>query len=139
MSYATVEDMAARFGESVLIQLTDLARRGQVDTAAAQMALDDATAEMDGYLARYTRPFATVPRILTVYCCDIARYRLATGMRQLTDDVQSRYDAAVAYLRLVAKGQAGLSGLPENSAPAADSTVVFAEPQQKVFGRDRPY
>lgn len=139
MSYATVADMVLRFGESVMVQLTDLARSGQVDHAAAQMALDDAAAEIDGYLNRYTRPFATVPRILTVYCCDMARYRLATGMRQLTDDVQSRYDAAVGYLRLVATGRASLGGLPASQAPATDNTVVFAEPVQKVFGRDRAY
>ncbi|QMT39994.1 gp436 family protein [Neisseria shayeganii] len=139
MSYATVQDMVTRFGEGVMVQLTDLVRSGRIDHAAAQTALDDATAEIDGYLNRYTRPFAEVPRILTVYCCDIARYRLATGMRQLTNDVQSRYEAATGYLKMVAKGQAGLSGLPADAAPATDNTVLFVSPSDKVFGRDSVY
>ena len=139
MSYATPADMLARYGEATMIGLSDLERRGVIDDATVQMALDDATAEIDGYLNRYRRPFATVPRILTVYCCDIARYRLATGMRQLTDDIQSRYDAAIAYLKLVARGQAGISGLPLLGEVDTVGAVVMQTPPNKVFGRDQPY
>lgn len=139
MSYATVADMVLRFGESVMVQLTDLVRSGQIDHIAAQLALDDATAEIDGYLNRYTRPFAETPRLLTVYCCDIARYRLSVGMRQLTDDVQARYEAAIAYLRLVAKGNASLSAMPDAAQPPTENTVLFVDPPAKVFGRDSVY
>lgn len=138
MSYATPADMLARYGEATMVGLSDLTRRGVIEEATVQLALDDATAEIDGYLNRYRRPFATVPRILTVYCCDIARYRLATGLRQLTNDIQARYDAAIGYLKLVARGQAGISGLPLAGEVDTVGAVVMQTPPDKVFGRDKP-
>ena len=138
MSYATPADMLARYGEATMVGLSDLTRRGVIEEATVQLALDDATAEIDGYLNRYRRPYAPVPRILTVYCCDIARYRLATGLRQLTDDIQARYDAAIGYLKLVARGQAGISGLPLAGEVGTVGAVVMQTPPDKVFGRDKP-
>ena len=74
-----------------------------------------------------------------MYCCDIAIYRLATGMRQGNDDMDTRYKNAIDYLKQVARGTATISGLPENGQLGTGDTVMFNKPQQKVFGRDRPY
>lgn len=139
MSYADVDELVRRYGENTILQLTDDTRSGQIKREAAETALADAQAEIDGYLIRYKLPFQAAPRILTVYCCDIAVYRLATGMRQLTEDMQSRYDAAVAFLKQVAAGRAALSGLPDAPQPPTGDAVVFNEPQKKVFGRDCAY
>ena len=62
MPYATVTDLQDRLGVPRLVQLTDLADPsvGLVDPAVAQKALDDAEAEIDGYLGgRYALPLAT--------------------------------------------------------------------------------
>ena len=139
MNYATANDMVERFGESVMIGLTDLTHAGVVDTAKAELALEDATAEIDGYLGRYQLPLNPVPKILRVYACDIARYRLATGMRQTNDDLLSRYEAAISYLKLVAKGVASLGGLPAGEDLSTDNSVQITDPQEKVFGRGNAY
>ena len=139
ISYATLDELCLRYGDNTVLQLTDLERRGQINADIAQQALLDATAEIDGYLNRYTRPFPQIPRLLTVYCCDIAIYRLATGMRQGNDDMDTRYKHAIDYLKQVARGTATISGLPENGQLGTGDTVIFNQPQQKVFGRDRPY
>jgi len=141
MAYATVADLVARYTEPTIAGLTDLTRLGSVNAEIAQQGLDDASAEIDGYLAsRYELPLPTPVRLLILYCCDIAVYRLATGKRQLTEDMVHRYEAAIAYLKLVASGKAGL-GVAENADPkptVQGDAVMFAA-KEKVFGRDSVY
>ena len=69
MSYATPADMLARYGEATMVGLSDLTRRGVMEEATVQLALDDATAEIDGYLNRYRRPFATSPATVLLPDC----------------------------------------------------------------------
>ncbi len=79
MPYATIVDLQDRLGEARLVQLTDRADPplGVVDVVVAQKALDDADAEIDGYLAgRYVLPLATAPAVLRVHAITIASYRL---------------------------------------------------------------
>lgn len=141
MAYASVADLVLRYTEPTIAGLTDLKRLGAVDVEVAQQGLDDAAAEIDGYLAgRYELPLPTPVRLLSMYCCDIAVYRLATGKRQLTEDMVHRYEAAIAYLKLVAAGKAGL-GVAENADPkptVQGDAVVFTA-KEKVFGRDSHY
>ena len=140
MSYASVADLVLRYGEATITGLTDLKRTGLVDNEVAQQGLDDAAAEINGYIAhRYLLPLPKPLRLLTIYCCDIAVYRLATGKRQLTEDMVHRYEAAVAYLKLVAAGKAGLGvGEAAGEKPNVNNGVVFTT-KEKVFGRDSVY
>ena len=141
MSYASVADLVLRYGEATITGLTDLKRSGLVDNEVAQQGLDDASAEINGYLAgRYTLPLPHPLRLLVVYCCDMAVYRLATGKRQLTEDMVHRYEAAVAYLKLVAAGKAGLGvGDTADEKPEVQSNGVVFGAKEKVFGRDSVY
>ena len=61
ISYATLDELCLRYGDNTVLQLTDLERRGQINADIAQQALLDATAEIDGYLNRYTRPLKPTP------------------------------------------------------------------------------
>ena len=45
--YATVADMVARFGDLEIIQITDRSHSGQIDHSVAEVALADATAEIN--------------------------------------------------------------------------------------------
>ncbi|OSI25065.1 gp436 family protein [Neisseria dumasiana] len=141
MSYAAVADLVARYGEATITGLTDLNRKGTVDADTAQQALDDAAAEIDGYLMnRYELPLPKPLRILTVYCCDIAIYRLCTGKRQLTEDIAHRYEAAVKFLQLVAAGKVELGKTEsDGEKPAVQNNGVMFTTQEKVFGRDSVY
>lgn len=137
MTYATPADLINRFGEKEAIALTDRAFTGLVDEAVLAEALDQAGAEIDGYLGgRYVLPLSPVPRILTGYCCDIARYRLCgTGGVVTTDEIRDRYKDAIRFLELAAAGKVSLGGMPGGETAPTGNGVVFA-PGSKVFGRD---
>jgi phage gp36-like protein len=96
MAYATVQDLLARYPERDLAQLSD--PEGQaVDDARLQVAIDDASAEMD----RYPRAVATLSADeLRRICCDIAVYRLML-LRPAGDmqDARRRYEDAISYLQ----------------------------------------
>jgi phage gp36-like protein len=141
MSYANVADLILRYGEATITGLTDMKRTGLVDNEVAQQGLDDAAAEINGYIAqRYLLPLPKPLRLLAIYCCDIAVYRLATGKRQLTEDMVLRYQAAIGYLKLVAAGKAGL-GVGDAAAekPEVQNNGVVFNTKEKVFGRDSVY
>ena len=141
MSYANVADLILRYGEATITGLTDMKRTGLVDNEVAQQGLDDAAAEINGYIAqRYLLPLPKPLRLLAIYCCDIAVYRLCTGKRQLTEDIVHRYEAAVKFLQLVAAGKVGLGVTePAGEKPAVQGNGVMFTTQEKVFGRDSVY
>ncbi len=116
MSYATLDDLRRRFGEEELIQLTDRAHAGAIDTDVVDRALSDATAEMDGYLAaRYQLPLGSVPLVLVRLCADIARYYLYDD--HATDQVTERHKAAVETLKRISNGQVSLGLDAEGESP----------------------
>lgn len=136
MSYATIADLQARLGEARLVQLTDLADPpiGLVDEVVAQLALDDAEAEIDGYLVgRYTLPLASPPAALRVHAVTIAHYRLLGSA--VDDATAADYRATVAYLTKVAAGTIALIA-PADAPPAAGAGAVLFEPGSKVMGRE---
>lgn len=118
MPYATQSDLVEHFGEDELIELTDrdTPPAGVIDAAVLAHAQAAADSEIDGYVAmRHALPLAAVPPRLTHLACDIARYHLYTAA--VPDLVAQRYHDAIAWLRLVARGEVSL-GLPELSGAA---------------------
>lgn len=137
--YATVADMVARFGDLEIIQITDRSHSGQIDHSVAEVALADATAEINTYLGRYAVPFATVPPVLTRLACDIARYRLtgASGVL-VTEDIERRYKIDVLnLLKALARGEVSL-GIDNSghSVPSGDNVVQFFNAKNRIFARD---
>lgn len=127
MAFATARDMVERFGEGEVIALTDRARVGEVDAGLLENALDEASAEVEGYLAqRYALPLAVVPRLLKGLCCDIARYRLSGAEVVETDPVRTRYRDAVRTLEAIGAGKLALGLDPAGqSAQAASGARVI--------------
>jgi phage gp36-like protein len=139
-AYATPQDLIARFGPDEVEQLSDIGRprTGEIVASTLEVALADASAEIDGYLAaRYPLPLdpATAPALLKVFACDIARYRLMST--RADDRVTEGYKAALIYLRDVAMGKIAL--FPANAAPAepaGSAGVVMMSPGTKHWARD---
>lgn len=132
--------MEARFGAREVIALTDRELTGAVDDPVLQQALQDADAEISGYLVgRYTLPFAAVPAVLVGYACDIARYRLTGTEVTCTDDIESRYNKAVKFLTLVGRGDLSLgidvSGTTVG-APAENGSAVRISAGRRRISRD---
>jgi phage gp36-like protein len=129
MAYATQADLAARFGEDELAQLTDRAGAGVPDATVVTRALADADAEIDTYLgARYALPLSTVPSVIARLACDIARFRLWED--RASDEVRRRYEDARRMLEAIARGQVSL-GLPAAQQTSADG-VAYAAPARTM-------
>lgn len=136
MPYAIKADMVSRFGEGEVIALTDRANLGTIDDVVLDGALAEAGSEIDPYLApRHRLPLATVPKIVTGFACDIARYRLCGSGVTLTDDIRNRYKDAVRFFGTVADGKIGLGLDPTSNPVAPANTVQFSAPSERVFGR----
>jgi phage gp36-like protein len=119
---------------SELAQLTDRTNMppSVIDMVRLQQSLDDATAEMDSYLAMaYTMPIIgcltaagtyIMPTALIRYCCDIARYTLYDN-RASDKEVRRRYDDALVWLGKIAKRELALSC----PVPASLGTLVTSQ------------
>lgn len=139
MSYATIDDMTARYGSDELMRLTD--RDGAldgIDTGRLQIALDDAAAEINGHIAKaVTLPLADPPRILTTYACDIAFYRLH-DLRGTGDipEPRRRYDAALSYLTRVSRGDLSLGDETAGDGVQVSPGPVYHGGGQRHMTRD---
>lgn len=135
MSYATPTELIESTQDYLVAQLTGT---DEPDIPALQRALDDASAEIDGYIAsRYALPLPTVPNALRRICIDIAIYRLMNlrGMGDVEDSRQ-RYMDAKYYLKDVIKGEATL-GLPETDASAGSASgIAFTQGSSVMKGLD---
>ncbi len=134
MPYCTLQNLKDRFGETELIQLTDLANASAIDTAVLNEAIADADAEINSYLTAYSLPLAIIPANFERMACDITRYYLfGVSVPEL---VQKRYDNAIKYLNLVAKGVINLA--PDTSGTVVEETSSSVEfsSSASVFGRD---
>ncbi len=154
MSYATIDDMMTRFerGDGELSRLTDKTNMPPVDVdwAAVQAALNDASDECNSYLAQVYQlpllgclvpgsspPAYTMPTLLVKVCCDVARYNLYD--EKPTEQIAQRYKDAVLWLKQLVAGKAqltcpsppisigGLAGVPlANNAQVAGGGVSYS-------------
>lgn len=135
MPYATQQHMVDRFGGQELIELTDRANLGVIDTAVLSRALDDADGEINGYLAtRHTLPLSPIPTVITRLACDIARYFLYED--RATEAVRTRYKDAVKFLQGVSDGSITLGVDASNNAPTEPGGPQF-DSAGRVFTRGR--
>ena len=130
-SYATLQDLIDRFGESELIELTD--RSGgeaiTVDQAVVGKALADAGEEIDGYLAsRYRLPLDPVPGLVTRWACDLARASLYKD--GATDGIKANAATARAALRDAQTGRLTLQANAVDSAVVSDTVELASAPRR---------
>lgn len=135
--YCTKQDMIDRFGEAELAQRTDRDNGAVIDDAVLALKMTDAANEIDSYLTQYALPLSSVPGGLVSRACDIARYNLYQNLDlEETSMVRSRYNAAIAWLKLVAKGDVQL-GVDDNGGTTEAQTVVVLESPPRLFGRSQ--
>lgn len=135
MPYATLQHLVDRFGEDELIRLSDRDNTGAINADVVAGKLVDADAEIDGYLAgRYTLPLVNMPESLRRIACDVARYHLYDD--RVTEAVQKRYDDAIKFLRMVAKGEVQL-GVDTGGTPPPVSAGPQYYQGEAVFSHDK--
>lgn len=123
MSYATLADLYARFGDAEIDQVADTGGTGSADPVLVGRALGDATAEIDAALAgRYQLPMQPVPALLARIACDLAREALYDDATPAV--VESRAKTARGLLRSVASGQLRLPGAAAAQATPTEQNLV---------------
>ena len=141
MTYATQDDLLDRYGDAMLIDLTDRAEvaTGQIDIETVEKALSAATAEIDGYLAgRYALPVTVQSPILNDLACVLAIWRL--HIHTPPEKIKADYEAAQKRLREIASGVfrlplAGIepAGTGASGARVTDRARPFTEQKLKGF------
>lgn len=126
MPYATQSNLIERFGKQELVDILPGEGPETINDSLVLVALEDASNEIDSYLAeRYTLPLDVVPPILVQVACDVARYKYYAC--DVTDEVEKRYTARLEWLGKVAEGDAGL-GI--SSEPAGSLGGGFTKKSQ---------
>ena len=132
-AYASLSDMTARYGEQLLIGLTDrgAVATGEIDEALVTKALADATETIDGYLraAGYVTPLAAVPGNIADLCQSIAIWKLY--VTEAPEKITTDYRDAVRALEAISKGVIKLAVAGVEPASTGSSGV-------QVTDRERP-
>lgn len=110
MTYATLQTLIDRYGEDMLLGITDRATppAGVIDTVVVERALANADATINGRLGtRYVVPLAETPPEIRDIAEAIAIYRL--HVYKPDEKISDDYDDAVATLKAMADGAVVLS------------------------------
>jgi len=137
--YATRANIVELYGQVFLDDLLPIDAEEAFDPdAAISKALEIASAEIDAHLSvRYTLPLSGKPRALTRPAVDIAAYILANSHTRLSEEIEKRYDKAVALMERMAMGKAGLGKDEpkiETSSGGSTSGSEFST-RPRMFGR----
>lgn len=133
--YATVKAMKLKFGETILIRLTDTERpyQGEINMEKLNSAMNEANSEIDAYVgSRYPLPLQVIPPFLTEIGCNLARYYAVTGDLSENDPIKNRYESSIKTLTKISKGELTLG-----SSPAGESKPVQTSSNNVVFAVGR--
>lgn len=138
MSYATVQDMIDRFGETEMIRLSEPEDRTAeaVLDAKVEKALADATALINDYVrGRYAVPIAAPGLSVVRAACILARYDLAKGERTFpTEQMEKDRKEIVAWLEGIAAGRINLDA---PAASASGSAGIRVRDRDSMFSPEQ--
>ena len=106
----------------------------------AESAVEDAQAEIDGYLAkRYDVPFTKAPKVINKFAKDIALYNLVSRKGIDESDREktylTRYNAAVAFLTKVAEGKIDIGVEDIHTTQTAAQNGFSMKSENRMFSR----
>ena len=130
MPYASLLLLTERYGDRMVIELTDRAtpKAGAVDEDVVARALADADAVVDGYISgRYKLPLAETPPLLADLAAQVAIYKLHRFNPPA--HIKEDYERALAELGKISKGIVRLpvEGVEPESSGAAGVVTTDRE------------
>jgi phage gp36-like protein len=137
VSYCTLDQLTARYGETMLRQLTDRAQppAGVIVSAVVDRALADTDALIDGYLrGRYALPLPDVPPLVTDLAQQIAIYKLHG--QTVADKIDADYQQALKTLAMIAAGTVRLDVAGIEPAASGASGVRVADRARDLMTPD---
>lgn len=118
--------------------IEDVAEREAKIIPIIEAAIEDAGAEIDGYLAkRYPLPLSPVPQVVNKFAKDIAVYNLYSRIGIDESDREknylNRYKAAVRFLELLAEGKVEIGAVDTTTAARTGFSVTSSP---RLFSRN---
>ena len=128
MAYSTAADLLFQISDTEIkeLALDDSAVDDETQAARTGRAIDDADAEIDGYLGqRFTVPLATVPNLIRKISVDLAIWNLYQRRDKTAPDRRkAAYENALGLLGKIASGQLSIGvSEPAGNGPAASTSV----------------
>jgi phage gp36-like protein len=136
MPYVTLAQLIDRFGEQMLISLTDrgVDALGVIDTDVVDRAIAEADALIDGYLARrYALPLSVAQPMLVGVAGSLVIYGL--HIFDVSDKIRDDYNAAIKTLTSISQGTITLTAAGVE-APSTGSTGVQITDRERPFTED---
>lgn len=124
MDFCSLEDLKIRFGELLLVRLTDDNGLGVIDEAKTAPAVRGIQGEAEGFLRSvYALPLTEVPPELQTAAEDMVLERIYSNKpeRETPKDVKDRAAAARSWLEKIKKGLATLSVATLSPAPGSSN------------------
>lgn len=133
MSYATLATLTDRFGEPMLVALTDRAQfpTGVVDAAVIARVIADVDGLIDGFLKRkYAWPLVEAQPLLVDVAGAIAIYKLHTS--QADPKVVEDYKEAMKILDRISAGTIALTSAGVEAASVEGSGVQITDRERQL-------
>lgn len=133
MPYCNLQQLTDRYGEAMLVDLSDRGTppAGAIVTAVIDRAIADADALIDGYLAgRYVLPLESVPSLVTDLSLRISIYKLHREVA--ADKIKQDHDLALSELKMIANGGIRLSVAGVEPAASGTSGVRTNDRQRPL-------
>lgn len=135
MAYSVLEDLLKMIPEEELAQITTESG-DDPDPAIVAEAISQADAEIDSYLGkRYQVPLSPVPPRVKALSVDLAIYHLYSRRSVAPPVRRQNYEAAVAFLKQVAAGQAVVE-VSGGEPPGVNRDLGELTSATRVFRRD---
>ncbi|WP_339696053.1 DUF1320 domain-containing protein [Celeribacter baekdonensis] len=137
MTYATVAQLKAGIPSGDLVLLTDFEGADTPSDDRLTQALDDATAEINTYIAKaVTLPLADPPHILTVICRDLAMHRLYVNLGHDAEVYGTLRKDAISTLKSIAKGDTSIGDDGDGDTELTSPGVAMTDGPARQFTRD---
>ncbi len=135
MAYCTQEDLLKMIPPEELAELT--AEAGDTpDPQVVEEAISRGQAEIDAYLGTvYAVPLSQVPPLIKALAVDLAIFHLYLRRSVAPPVRRQKYEAAVAFLKEVAAGQAVVAGAG-GEPPSTDREAPQIRSANRIFRRD---
>lgn len=135
MAYSALADLLAAKSEETLVQLTDDAGTGVVDTAVVSQAIALADAKIDSYIGKkHAMPLSPVPDVVKDASVVLALCRLYDRRDGPEPGLDKRQDRVIAWLKDVAGGRATLGEDDPSGSPPSGQVDISS--RTRVFDRD---
>lgn len=134
MAFATIAQLKAVIPVRDLELLTDFEGIDLPSDTRLEQALDDASAEISGYVGKLIAGLADVPHVLTVICRDLAMHRLYINLGHETNPYEGLRKTHLVWLASVKKGDVSL-GDDDGTVIESSPGVAMTDGPEREFTR----